>query len=330
MYAPAVPGMKTTVISSRWATIRKPALTPLAQNRNSEIYNHEEVRAAQLAGCKIKTTSDSAIVGYLYEKMGDCEELWNSLDGIFACVIVDERTGHFCAARDAMGICSFYWGKGADGSIWFASELKALQDNCETFEYFPPVSTWGWGFAVCCRRGWMLVAHMPVQLQGSDRWMPPMWGWQLKLLCWADSIDQCCRASGTAARPASWSGGSSPAGSTSRPSPASRSTSASSGWGCLETGLANAMGRIFSVVSAQLVRGIFGVLHQHTHKWCCCAAGDVCQERCQAAHVRRAAGGAAVGRAGLLAGCQRGCQVGLPEMDCCHFRHDNAADQGCI
>jgi asparagine synthase (glutamine-hydrolysing) len=118
----------------------------LCSTRNSEIYNHEEVRAAQLAGCEIKTTSDSAIVGYMYGKMGDCEELWNSLDGIFACVIVDERTGHFCAARDAMGICSFYWGKGHDGSIWFASELKSLQDNCETFEFFPPVS-------ICCLPG---------------------------------------------------------------------------------------------------------------------------------------------------------------------------------
>jgi len=98
------------------------------------------VRASVLEGVLIPTTSDSAIVGHMYAKMGDCEELWNSLDGIFACVIVDERTGHFCAARDPMGICSFYWGRGKDGSIWFASELKALQDNCETFEFFPPVS----------------------------------------------------------------------------------------------------------------------------------------------------------------------------------------------
>ncbi len=98
------------------------------------------MRASVLEGVLIPTTSDSAIVGHMYAKMGDCEELWNSLDGIFACVIVDERTGHFCAARDPMGICSFYWGRGKDGSIWFASELKALQDNCETFEFFPPVS----------------------------------------------------------------------------------------------------------------------------------------------------------------------------------------------
>jgi asparagine synthase (glutamine-hydrolysing) len=75
----------------------------------------------------------------MYARMGDGDELWNSLDGIFACVVLDESTGEFCAARDAMGVCSFYWGKGRDGSIWFASELKALQDNCETFECFPPV-----------------------------------------------------------------------------------------------------------------------------------------------------------------------------------------------
>lgn len=31
--------------------------------------------------------------GYLYQKYGDTNELWNSLDGIFACVIWDERTG---------------------------------------------------------------------------------------------------------------------------------------------------------------------------------------------------------------------------------------------
>lgn len=77
----------------------------------------------------------------MYDKMGDSNELWSSLDGIFACVLFDERTGEFCAARDAMGICSFYWGKGKDGSLWFGSEMKALQDNCETFDFFPPVCT---------------------------------------------------------------------------------------------------------------------------------------------------------------------------------------------
>ena len=72
-------------------------------------------------------------------RYGDTNELWNSLDGIFACVIWDERTGTFCAARDPIGICSLYWGRADDGSVWFASEMKALQDHCKTIDCFPPV-----------------------------------------------------------------------------------------------------------------------------------------------------------------------------------------------
>ena len=41
--------------------------------------------------------------------------------------------------RDPIGICPLYWGKGADGSMWFASEMKALQHRCVTFDIFPPV-----------------------------------------------------------------------------------------------------------------------------------------------------------------------------------------------
>ena len=73
------------------------------------------------------------------QKLGDSDELWNALDGIFACVLLDESTGDFVAARDPIGVCSFYWGRGADGSVWFASEMKALQAYCATFDIFPPV-----------------------------------------------------------------------------------------------------------------------------------------------------------------------------------------------
>ena len=105
---------------------------------NSEIYNHEAIRANELAGVENHSKSDSSIIGHLYQKYGDTNELWNSLDGIFACVIWDERTGTFTAARDAIGICSLYWGKGTDGSMWFASEMKALQTKCEWVDTFPP------------------------------------------------------------------------------------------------------------------------------------------------------------------------------------------------
>ena len=109
--------------------------------RNSEIYNHEAIKAKQLAGVQIvkNSKSDSAIIGHMYETMGAGPELWNALDGIFACVILDEATGQFTVARDPMGICSLYWGRGDDGSFWFASEMKSLQNACSSFDYFPPV-----------------------------------------------------------------------------------------------------------------------------------------------------------------------------------------------
>ncbi|CAI5991586.1 unnamed protein product [Closterium sp. NIES-64] len=72
----------------------------------------------------------------LYEEHG--EELVQELDGIFAFVLLDTRDNSFIAARDPIGVCSMYIGWGRDGSVWFASEMKALKDECERFEIFPP------------------------------------------------------------------------------------------------------------------------------------------------------------------------------------------------
>ena len=108
---------------------------------NSEIYNHEDVQQQYLSGVSMvrDSKSDSAKPGHLYEKYGDDDKIWNALDGTFACVICDERTQQFCAARDPIGICPMYWGKDASGATWFASEMKALQHQCVSFEIFPPV-----------------------------------------------------------------------------------------------------------------------------------------------------------------------------------------------
>ncbi|KAL3158675.1 Asparagine synthetase [Trebouxia sp. C0010 RCD-2024] len=107
---------------------------------NSEIYNHEDVQQQLLSGVSMvrNSKSDSAKPGHLYEKYGDDDKIWNALDGTFACVIWDERTQQFCAARDPIGICPMYWGKDKDGATWFASEMKALQHQCVSFEIFPP------------------------------------------------------------------------------------------------------------------------------------------------------------------------------------------------
>ena len=46
------------------------------------------------------------------------------------------------AARDHCGIKPLYMGYGENGSIWFASELKAICDQCDTIEEFPAGYYW--------------------------------------------------------------------------------------------------------------------------------------------------------------------------------------------
>ncbi len=45
----------------------------------------------------------------------------------------------FLAARDPIGVCPLYVGYGHDGSVWFSSECKSLED-CAHYESFPPGS----------------------------------------------------------------------------------------------------------------------------------------------------------------------------------------------
>ncbi|CAI5971584.1 unnamed protein product, partial [Closterium sp. NIES-65] len=62
------------------------------------------------------------------------------LDGIFAFVLLNTKDGSYLAVRDPIGVCPLYIGWGRDGSLWFASEMKAVKDDCEQFETFPPGS----------------------------------------------------------------------------------------------------------------------------------------------------------------------------------------------
>lgn len=81
-------------------------MTPVgALCRNSEIYNHEAIKEqGALKGVRITkdSKSDSAIIGHLYQKLGDGPELWNMLDGVFACVLYDEETNEYIAARSVV------------------------------------------------------------------------------------------------------------------------------------------------------------------------------------------------------------------------------------
>jgi asparagine synthase (glutamine-hydrolysing) len=112
----------------------------IALTVNGEIWNHEALRKSLGDRHQFATASDCEPIVHLYEEEGD--QFVNKLDGIFAFVIADKEKGTFLAARDPIGVFPLYVGWGRDGSLWFASEMKALSEDCERFEEFPPGSYW--------------------------------------------------------------------------------------------------------------------------------------------------------------------------------------------
>ncbi|GFY94043.1 asparagine synthetase 3 [Actinidia rufa] len=121
---------------------------------NGEIYNHKDLRQ-KLTSHEFRTGSDCEVIAHLYEDYG--EEFVDTLDGMFSFVLLDTRDKSFIAARDAIGITPLYMGWGLDGSVWFASEMKALSDDCERFMSFPP------GHIYSSKQG------------GLRRWYNPPW-----------------------------------------------------------------------------------------------------------------------------------------------------------
>lgn len=62
------------------------------------------------------------------------------LDGMFSFVLYDKNEDRVIAARDPIGITSFYqgWSSETPGAVYFASELKALHPICDKIIAFPP------------------------------------------------------------------------------------------------------------------------------------------------------------------------------------------------
>jgi asparagine synthase (glutamine-hydrolysing) len=100
---------------------------------NGEIYNFPHLRPELIKQHKFYTTSDSEALVHLYEDHG--VSMVEHLDGMYAFVIADED--NFYAARDPIGIKPLYLGK-VNGSLIFASELKAFPSNCDMVQEFPP------------------------------------------------------------------------------------------------------------------------------------------------------------------------------------------------
>lgn len=62
------------------------------------------------------------------------------LDGMFSWVLYDKHADRTIAARDPIGITSFYqgWSNKTPGAVYFASELKCLHPVCDRIIAFPP------------------------------------------------------------------------------------------------------------------------------------------------------------------------------------------------
>ena len=103
---------------------------------NGEIYNHREIRAEFAGKYEFQTGSDCEVILALYRQYGI--DFIEKLSGIFAFALYDEERDEFLIARDPIGVIPLYIGRDADGKVYCASELKALEGMCDEYEPFLP------------------------------------------------------------------------------------------------------------------------------------------------------------------------------------------------
>ena len=108
---------------------------------NGEIYNFRDLLKKYECENEVKAGSDSAALLPLWNKLGN--EFVKELNGIFGFVLTKDDGKSVLAARDHCGIKPLYVGKGNNGQVWFASELKCIVDqDCASIEEFPAGHYW--------------------------------------------------------------------------------------------------------------------------------------------------------------------------------------------
>ena len=103
---------------------------------NGEIYNHKDLTKKLTKPHEWQTFSDCEVLLYLYDEFGT--EFLNDVDGIFAFCLYDPETREYFIARDHIGIVPLYIGWDKKGVTYVASEIKAIEEYCETLQEFPP------------------------------------------------------------------------------------------------------------------------------------------------------------------------------------------------
>lgn len=123
---------------------------------NGEIYNHQNIRSRFAGHYQYQTGSDCEVILSLYREMrADTDfatliyqgedavharicQMLEELNGIFAFALYDAEHDEFLIARDPIGVIPLYIGYDNDGKVMVASELKALEGQCEHYEPFLP------------------------------------------------------------------------------------------------------------------------------------------------------------------------------------------------
>ncbi|KAF2673880.1 glutamine-hydrolyzing asparagine synthase [Microthyrium microscopicum] len=105
---------------------------------NGEIYNHRILRKQSTIKYNYKTLSDCEVIIPLYMEFD--VDAPKHLDGMFSWVLHDKVQDRVVAARDPIGITTFYMGKSSEtpGAVYFASEMKCLATVCDNIISFPP------------------------------------------------------------------------------------------------------------------------------------------------------------------------------------------------
>ena len=136
---------------------------------NGEIYNHKEIRERYKGRYDSQTGSDGEVMLALYRDKG--VNLLEDLNGIFAFALYDEEQDAFLIARDHIGVIPLYIGYNADGKVFVASELKALEGECERYEPFLP-GHYYWskdpGMKRWYKRDWMEYDNVKDNTASSD------------------------------------------------------------------------------------------------------------------------------------------------------------------
>ncbi|TKI05463.1 asparagine synthase B [Martelella alba] len=105
---------------------------------NGEIYNHQALRHELGERYAFQTGSDCEVILALYQEKGP--DFLDSLRGMFAFILYDCEKDAYLIGRDHMGIIPLYYGYDENGTLFAASEMKALVPICRSIKEFPPGS----------------------------------------------------------------------------------------------------------------------------------------------------------------------------------------------